>query len=507
MALFPMMSGLAWPNVVNPPHFGLGMRRRRRETEDSYGDVVAPEVPMVGANGLLGQFDPNAQYPAVEPEEQMDPRYSIQPGTDQGCGSYQASAADFGEKQPQQGGLMSRLGGLFGGGPQNINLALLQAGLGTMAAGGWQKMPVTLGQAIGQGSYPSVQTQIEQNKWDEQRGMREEELNIRRLSGQAYADQIKGQEEERKAKSKLLEKRGALFNEYQSKLAAGDQEGAMNALRNLVAIDDPGELAKHELARQKAPTTVVVGAGGKRRQRMAFNPETGEFDKPVGQPYESGSLVDVNLAGEKAETVGEANRRVDVATKVFETSESADKDLATVQVIRGIGAKTGRMAPVEETAGAWAQALGLSPETFNNAAKLQAFEAIAEERIFSKQAELKGQTSDRDMESARKTFARIKNTPAANDFMLDNLEAQSIWKKEKGKFFRDWYEEKDTYKGAEGAWEEQAPSIFDMPSMQKWRSSDSPSNTTPKVQSDSDYQKLKPGQIYIGPDGKQRRKM
>jgi hypothetical protein len=290
MALFPMMSGLAWPNVVNPPHFGLGQRRRRRETEDSYGDVIAPEVPMVGANGLLGQFDPNAQYPAVEPEEQMDPRYSIQAQNEFQTGQGMAAP------QQAQGGLMSRLGGLFGGGPQNINLALLQAGLGTMAAGGWHKMPVTLGQAIGQGSYPSVQTQIEQNKWDEQRGMREEELNIRRLSGQAYADQVKAQAEERKQKMEMHKQRGDLFEEYQAKVAAGDQAGAIAALERMVALDKPEDLAKLKLGQRKAPPTVVVGAGGKMRQRMAFNPETGEFDTPVGQPYESGALVTNNVS-------------------------------------------------------------------------------------------------------------------------------------------------------------------------------------------------------------------
>jgi hypothetical protein len=250
------------------------------------------------------------------------------------------------------------------------------------------------------------------------------------------------------------------------------------------------------------------------RQRMAFNPETGEFDRPVGQPYESGSLVSVTNAAEKAEQVGESNRRVGVATKVFELAEAADRDIANVQVIRGIGANTGQLAPVQETAGAWAQALGISPETFDNAAKLQAFNAIAEERIFTKQSELKGQTSDRDMESARNTYVRIKNTPAANQFLLDNIEAQAIWKKQKGKFVRDWFEERDTYRGAEAAWEAQAPSLFDMPPMQKWKThgptQDMSGKPTmpgiPRVNTDADYQKLKPGQVYIGPDGKQRRK-
>jgi hypothetical protein len=276
MALFPMMSGLAWPNVVNPPHFGGGGIRRRGPW-----DVTTPEIPAVGANGLLGQFDPNAQYPAVEPEEYLDPRYSIQPGTDQGFGSYQASAADFGEKQPQQ----ARMGGLFGGGPQNINLALLQAGLGTMAAGGWQKMPVTLGQAIGQGSYPSVQTQISQNKWDEQRGMREEELNIRRMTGEAYRDQLQAQKQAASDQQKLY---GAL----QERLAAGDMEGAKKIAQQMAFRQNAASAYKEifgEGEDNPAPTKEIDG------RIKQWNPKTKTYDIDIGKATERGPLVSVGV--------------------------------------------------------------------------------------------------------------------------------------------------------------------------------------------------------------------
>jgi hypothetical protein len=273
------MSGLAWPNVVNPPHFGLGMRRRRRESEDSYGDVVAPEVPMVGANGLLGQFDPNAQYPAVEPEEQMDPRYSIQAQNEFQTGQGMVAP------QQAQGGLMSKLGGLFGGGPQNINLALLQAGLGTMAAGGWQKMPVTLGQAIGQGSYPSVQTQISQNKWDEQRGMREEELNIRRMTGEAYRDQLQTQKQAASDQQKLY---GAL----QERLAAGDMEGAKKIAQQMAFRQNAASAYKEifgEGEDNPAPTKEIDG------RIKQWNPKTKTYDIDIGKATERGPLVSVGV--------------------------------------------------------------------------------------------------------------------------------------------------------------------------------------------------------------------
>jgi hypothetical protein len=268
MALFPMMSGLAWPNVVNPPHFGLGQRRRRRETEDSYGEVVAPEVPMVGANGLLGQFDPNAQYPGVEPEEQMDPRYSIQPGTDQGFGSYQASAADFGEKQPPQQA-MSKLGGLFGGGPQNINLALLQAGLGTMAAGGWQKMPVTLGQAIGQGSIPAIGTHIELQEQKRRDELAREQIDQMKMLRGAQAEEL----QERTAARKRM---AGLLQAYE---AAGTQEEKFAILQQMY----PDEAFKNQL---KGAEPYTLNEGDARYQggnQIAARAKEGEFEKIARQ--------------------------------------------------------------------------------------------------------------------------------------------------------------------------------------------------------------------------------
>jgi hypothetical protein len=320
MALFPMMSGLAWPNVVNPPHFGLGMRRKRRETEDSYGDVVAPEVPMVGANGLLGQFDPNAQYPAIEPEEQMDPRYSIQPGTDQGFGSYQASAADFGEKQSPQGGLMSRMGGLFGGGPQNINLALLQAGLGTMAAGGWQKMPVTLGQAIGQGSIPAIGTHIDQSRWNDQKGFREEQLAQMRISRQAYADQAAAQAAAQKQAGIRAQRMEDLNTELQAALAAGDGDKAKKIARSMAFYDNPESAYK---------TYVEEGKGPKLELKQL--PKKGPDGKPMIDPRTGDQVMEawwVDPQGNKirpeGDVIGSGGVRVSVgAPQMFDPTQSA----------------------------------------------------------------------------------------------------------------------------------------------------------------------------------------
>jgi hypothetical protein len=321
MALFPMMSGLAWPNVVNPPHFGGGGIRRRGPW-----DVTTPEVPAVGANGLLGQFDPNAQYPAVEPEEYLDPRYSIQPGTDQGFGSYQASAADFGEKQAPQG-LMSKLGGLFGGGPQNINLALLQAGLGTMAAGGWQKMPVTLGQAIGQGSIPAIGTHIDQSRWNDQKGFREEQLAQMRMSREAYAKQAEAQAAAQQQAAARAQKMEAMNAELQAAFASGDVEKAKHIARSMAFYDNPESAYRTYAEEGKGP-----------KLELKKLPKKGPDGKPMIDPRTGDQIMEAwwtdpqgNKIRQEGDVIGSGGVRVNVgAPQLFNKDKDAydiEKDL------------------------------------------------------------------------------------------------------------------------------------------------------------------------------------
>jgi hypothetical protein len=314
---------LAWSmgrgGLIDAPHQNPGMEAAGASTfHPTYQGSMLAELPQTAL--LPGYMGDRPTFPPAEAgQPPADPRYGIQQGADEGFGAYQASAADFGEKQPQQG-LMSKLGGLFGGGPQNINLALLQAGLGTMAAGGWQKMPVTLGQAIGQGSYPSVQTQIEQNKWDEQRGMREEELNIRRMTGEAYRDQLKAQAEDRKQAGIRAQRMEALNTELQAALAAGDGEKAKKIARSMAFYDNPESAYK---------TYVEEGKGPKLELKKL--PKKGPDGKPMIDPRTGDQIMEawwVDPQGNKirpeGDVIGSGGVRVSVgAPQMFDPTQSA----------------------------------------------------------------------------------------------------------------------------------------------------------------------------------------
>jgi hypothetical protein len=123
--------------------------------------------------------DTLAQQPTpapITPEEQVanagaqsrDPRYGIQPRTDQGFGSYQPSAADFGEKQTKQQSPFNSDAGMWG---------ILAAGLGILANnyGNYGQA----GPAIGKGGMMGLNTFLEQRQIAERNKFAQQELDQR----------------------------------------------------------------------------------------------------------------------------------------------------------------------------------------------------------------------------------------------------------------------------------------------------------------------------------------
>jgi hypothetical protein len=142
---------------------------------------MAPETSVSAQRGLP-QRDFNPQQPPaqVEVDEQvggMDPRYGIQPRTDQGFGSYQPSAADFGEKQAKQQSPFNSDAGMWG---------ILAAGLGILANnyGNYGQA----GPAIGKGGMMGLNTFLEQRQIAERNKFAQQELDQRNQQIQQAGD-------------------------------------------------------------------------------------------------------------------------------------------------------------------------------------------------------------------------------------------------------------------------------------------------------------------------------
>jgi hypothetical protein len=141
---------------------------------------MAPETSVTAPGGLpQGNFNPQPSPAQVEVDEQvggMDPRRGIQPRTDQGFGSYQPSAADFGEKQAKQSPFSSDAG-MWG---------ILAAGLGILANnyGNYGQA----GPAIGKGGMMGLNTFLEQRQIAERNKFAQQELDQRNAQIQQAGD-------------------------------------------------------------------------------------------------------------------------------------------------------------------------------------------------------------------------------------------------------------------------------------------------------------------------------
>jgi hypothetical protein len=140
-------------------------------------------------NDTLAQQPSPAQVEVDEQVGGMDPRRGIQPRTDQGFGSYQPSAADFGEKQTKQQSPFSSDAGMWG---------ILAAGLGILANnyGNYGQA----GPAIGKGGMMGLNTFLGERQVQERNKFAQQELDQRNAQIQQtgrYQDAMIGQGDRR----------------------------------------------------------------------------------------------------------------------------------------------------------------------------------------------------------------------------------------------------------------------------------------------------------------------
>jgi hypothetical protein len=105
------------------------------------------------------------------------------------------------------------------------------------------------------------------------------------------------------------------------------------------------------------------------------------------------------------------------------------------------------------------------------AANAQVFQSKAMERLWSTLNDAKGPQTEGDADRASKTYASLKNTPQANEFVLDMAQAKAERDKAKSLFFKNALpiaQKNGDLAEVEREWDARMPSIFDMPTMKRW---------------------------------------
>jgi hypothetical protein len=116
--------------------------------------------------------------------------------------------------------------------------------------------------------------------------------------------------------------------------------------------------------------------------------------------------------------------------------------------------------------------LGIAPENAKMyAANAETFQNAAMSNLATQLNAATGPQTEGDANRVGKTFAQLKNTPKANEFILDVTEAKAQRDKMKSDFFQQALpiaRQKGDLQEVEREWAKRAPSVFSMPTMQKW---------------------------------------
>jgi hypothetical protein len=187
------------------------------------------------------------------------------------------------------------------------------------------------------------------------------------------------------------------------------------------------------------------------------------------------TTVNVDQRGEQAETVARGKGYVEHETEVRKAAAAARRSLTGIESAQDVlnkGFETGFGKETLAKGASVLAALGVDKaEKF--ATDSQKFLQAATERVLAAQLEQKGVQTNQDAQRIEQTGARMGNTKAANEFILDVARAQAERAIAQDKFYRDWLRDpanKKSLAGAEDAWlnGEGGKSIFESPRLEKY---------------------------------------
>jgi hypothetical protein len=179
--------------------------------------------------------------------------------------------------------------------------------------------------------------------------------------------------------------------------------------------------------------------------------------------------------GEQAETVERGKNYVRQEIDVRNAATAARKSLIGIESAQDVLSRDFETGFGTETIAKGASvlaALGVD-KAKDFATNSQKFLQAATERVLAAQLEQKGVQTNQDAQRIEQTGARMGNTKAANEFILDVARAQAERAIAQDKFYRDWLRDpanKKSLAGAEDAWLESEgnKSIFESPRLKKY---------------------------------------
>ncbi|VWX63185.1 conserved hypothetical protein [Burkholderiales bacterium 8X] len=144
----------------------------------------------------------------------------------------------------------------------------------------------------------------------------------------------------------------------------------------------------------------------------------------------------------------------------------------SIQAVRNIDMSTGWGADQKAQGAAMLEGLGLAPASAKlYAANSQKFQSIAMDRLQTSLIAQKGTQTEGDAQRAGQTFAALKNTPEANQFILDFAQAKANADQKKAAFYEQALplaQKAGDLTAVDRAWRKVGYSVWSDPILQPW---------------------------------------
>jgi hypothetical protein len=190
-------------------------------------------------------------------------------------------------------------------------------------------------------------------------------------------------------------------------------------------------------------------------------PTQGMGGQQGGQPVVTGENPVVVKAGEQLN-----NQWI---TGQFEPAiaagVSAKSAMENVRLLKSIDLTTGFGTDAQKTAANVLASFGVK-DAAKFATNAQVFESKVYEGLVDTLAKQKGPQTDKDFANLQKTYAQLKNTPQANQFLLDVVEAKAMQDQRKAGYFQkaaSMPELRSNLSAITNEWGKVSGSMFDLP--------------------------------------------
>lgn len=205
-----------------------------------------------------------------------------------------------------------------------------------------------------------------------------------------------------------------------------------------------------------------------RRGVPGVRPQVANLDSPGGQsPAEAAQA----LLGPEAQKAVNMNWIEKTYQPIVDAGSSAQSNIDQVKALRNINLNTGAGTEAKAALAQFGSAFGIQ-NAEKYVGKIQQFQSVAMDSVNKTLMEAKGMQTEGDAKRAMDIYAQLKNTPAANQYILDLKEAAERKKQRAAGFYQEALPravKSGDLTEVSRQWNQIAGSIWDDPIMQKWK--------------------------------------